>query len=203
MRYALRDPNSKNWTDAELLAAINHWYEVVYKGLVDDGNELVRTGSGTITTVDGTETYALSDNSMGDFWAPHRVWIAGYEALDQVSESKRYDYEQSDASLSKGQPLMYYVEGDNIGFIPTPSDAYTVRIKYYPNFVPLASTAASMPLRNLFNQQIEQGAVLTAKTSRNQNANIESAMLQLHQDIAFRISTMRQKQTVQFQPRFK
>ena len=198
IRYQLRDANSKQYADAELLAYINDWNAEVYKALVYDQSELVRTGTGTITTVAGTETYVLSDNTMGDFWAAHRVWVAGFDPLDQEDESARYDYEQTDGTFTRGQPESFYIEAGSMGFVPVPDAAYTVRLKYFPEFAPIASTAGAMPYRNLFNQQIAYGAQLTAKARQMQNAAIETSMMQLHADIAHKIVSLRSKSNSRF-----
>ena len=200
VRYQLRDANQKQYDDAELLAFLNDWNAEVYKSLVYDQSELIRTGSGTITTVAGTETYSLSAVAiaMGDFWAPHRVWIAGYEPLDKGDEDDRYAYEQTSGTFTRGQPESFYLTAGSMGFVPVPDAIYTVRVKYYPEFAPIASTAGTMPYRNLFNQQIAYGAQLTAKARQMQNAAIETSMMQLHSDIAHKIVSLRTKGSYQF-----
>ena len=202
VRYQLRDQNSKQYTDDELLTFLNDWSAAVYKALVYDQSEIVRTGSGTITTVAGTETYSLSavGVAMGDFWAPHRVWIAGYEPLDLGEEDDRYDYEQTDGTFTRRQPESFYIAAGSMGFVPVPDAIYTVRVKYYPEFVPLTSVASTMPYRNLFNQQIAYGVQLTAKARQMQNAAIETSIMQLHADIAHKIVSLRSKNQYRFTP---
>ena len=200
VRYQLRDQNSKQYTDDELLTFLNDWNAEVYKALVYDQSELIRTGSGTITTVAGTETYSLSavGVAMGDLWAPHRVWIAGYEPLELGVEDDRYDYEQADGTFTRRQPESFYLTAGSMGFVPVPDAIYTVRVKYYPEFVPLASVMATMPYRNLFNQQIAYGVQLTAKARQMQNAAIETSMMQLHADIAHKIVSLRTGSSYRF-----
>ena len=130
---------------------------------------------------------------MGDFWAPHRVWIAGYEPLDLGEEDDRYDYEQTDGTFTRRQPESFYIAAGSMGFVPVPDAIYTVRVKYYPEFVPLTSVTSTMPYRNLFNQQIAYGVQLTAKARQMQNAAIETSMMQLHADTAHKMLSPRSK----------
>ncbi len=206
LNYELRNTRAKQWVDAEILVYINKMYELIYQVLVESNSELIATGSGTITTVAGTEAYALSSNSMGDFWAPYMlsaedneyaIYLTDssgniYAPIEMVEREDRYAYVVA-GSDSRNRPTGFYLDVDNMGFLPVPDAVYTVTIdKYFPNWVPLAD-GVNMPLKNLFNAQIKEGVKLTAKNREGYNMAIEAAMLQVFQDRALAIQRYRRR----------
>jgi hypothetical protein len=205
IRYDLRDANAHQWSDSELLSYINDTLELIYEILVDCDSELIRTGSGTFDTVSGTEAYDLASNTMGDFWSPYRIWCptAGPKELTQVNTDERYEYQIDATTWNQGEPWFYYLEGDNIGILPIPDGIYQINLKYYPNFVPLATTAANMPLRNLFNLQVMEAVKMKAKNRDMVNTGIETALMSLFQERAAAIMRKRGKREYQMMPRFK
>lgn len=204
-RYDLRDENAHQWTDPELLSYINDNLELIYEILIDCDSELIRTGSGTFDTVSGTETYDLSTEGMGDFWSPYKIWCPtdGPRELELVNTDERYDYQIDATTWNQGEPYHYYLEGDAIGLLPIPDAIYQINLKYYPNFVPLASTAANLPFKNLFNLQIQQAVNMKAKHRDMMNTSIETALMALFQDRAAAIMRKRSKRNYQMKPRFK
>ena len=195
--YELRNTNQLNPTAAESLVTLNKMYEMIYMILADMKSELVRTGTGTITTVAGTETYSLSTNSMGDFWMPWRLQVKQYAPLVQVSEDDRWDYKiYEDATpattTSRARPTMFYVSSGNVGLLPIPDAVYTVYVFYIPNFVPLATSAAGMPFYHLFNQQIGEGMKMLFKNRQESpNSIIDGLLMQMFQKRAFHVARMR------------
>lgn len=203
IRYELDDIDSKQWVDAELLGYYNKWAGTIHRLLVMDKSELNRTGTGTITTVSGTEAYELADNSMGDFWAPYRIWVYGYEPMTQCNETDRMDYEALDGTLESGMPTRFYLDAGNIGFLPAPDDEYTIRLKYWPNFVPaeIADIATDItPFMGAFDLQLEHAIMFSAKNRGRQNSSIEVSLMQLHQDLALDVVRMRRQQTYSISP---
>lgn len=205
LRYELRDVNSTQYTDAELLSYINKCLEIAYEELVDYNSEIVRTGSGTITTVAGTQKYALSSNSMGDFWAPSKLWIEEYEPMEMCTEDDLFDainaYEVS-ASSGRALPDEYCIIGDYVWFKDIPDDAYTVQVRYFPNFTPL-TTGGTMPFRNLFNQEVVEGVKLFAKYRNNKGVQVEAILRDIFHTRAMKIVGRRMVKTASFIPRIK
>lgn len=206
--YELRDPNGTNYNRdgayAELLGYINRCLEEIYEILVDERSELIRTGSGTITTVDGTQSYDLSANSMGDLWVPHRVWISEYEPMEMCEEEDLYDAinDEEIGDTARTRPEAYCLVGDYIWFKDVPDDAYTVNLRYFPNFTPLASTAASMPHKNLFNNEVIEGVKVLAKHRNDRGVSIDATLKDIFRIRAMRVERRRRKKTVRIVPRF-
>lgn len=202
--YELRDTGSTNYSSTELLAYLNRCYDDVYLILVDQESELVRTGTGTITTVDGTQSYALSSNSMGDLLVPHRVWVTNYEPMLLCEEEELYDAINAEEAgdTSRTLPDAYCVVGDYLWFKDVPDDAYTVNVRYFPNFVPVASTD-NMPLKNLFNNEFKEGIKVLAKHRNQIGVDVDAVLKDIFLSRAMKIVFTRRKRKVSFSPRFR
>lgn len=199
-RFKLDDVDVKNWTDKELLTYFNYWNEHIYKLLVLDRSELVRTGAGTIAGLANTEVYTLSDESITDLWVPYRVWEYGKKPLTLGAEADRMEYEQASGVAISGDPEKYYLEGGTIGFLPAPAVNTTFRIKYWPIFSPAYSEDQDIPYLGIFTRTIEEGVVMLAKNRGRRNATIETSLMQLHQDIEAQIMRRRRQARYQFTP---
>lgn len=213
--HELRDTAQQQYTSPggtahdELFVYLNKCLEMIYMILTADNSELITTGSGTITTVDGTEAYDLSANSMGDFWAPAKInggmydgeWeiyvvdssSTVYSPMEMVPYGERFHYLQS-GTAAESRPTQFYLNAGNIGLLPVPDAAYTLTIpRYIPNFTPLSATSDNMPHYNLFNQQIVEGIKMIAKQRNNTPAAYESVMMDMFQARALEIANLRTK----------
>ena len=180
VRYDLRDARIRTYTDPEMLAYLNRMLEDVHSELVDWESELVCTGSGTITTVAGTEEYDLNTASIGDLLLPHAVWVSGMPEMEEVGKSRRYQFvqaEQSSTGSGRGEPYMYYVAASSLGLLPIPDGVYTVYVEYFPEFSPLESVEDPMPYRNMFNRVVEEGLKLISKVRQNRPAVLEGTFM--------------------------
>lgn len=220
--YELRDKAAQQYTYStahdELFVYLNKCLEMIYGILTEENSELVTTGSGTITTVAGTETYVLSASAMGDLWIPakitggmydgdHEIYLTDsssniYPPIKMVPYGNRYSYVIS-GSASRSRPVGFYLNSGNLGLLPVPDAVYTVALRYIPNWTPLATSAAYMPFKNLFNQQVEEGIKMIAKQRNNLGAGYESVMMDLFQNRALEISRLRMKVDYSIKPRFK
>jgi hypothetical protein len=204
--YELRDPNGTNYNKdsayAELLGYLNRCNELIYEILVDEDSELVRTGSGSLSTVDGTQSYDLSANTMGDMWVPHRVWISTYDPMEMCEETDLYDAITAEESSDNARtiPEEYCIVGDYIWFRDVPDAAYTVNLRYFPNFVPITGTTSNMPYKNLFNNDIIEGIKLFAKNRNERSFQVEALLKDVFMEKALRITRKRRKQNVGFRP---
>lgn len=206
IRYELYDNDLTQYTDAELLAYINKSLEIIHELLIDEESELIRTGTGSFTTTAGTQSYDLSANTMGDLWLPYRVWISEYEPMTVCEEEDLYDAINEEEKGSTGhrtRPEVYCIVGEYMWFEDVPDDTYTVNLKYYPNFVPLASTASNMPLRNLFNQAVIEGVKVLAKHRNEQSVHVDAILKDIFQERALRIMRKRRKQVIKISPKLK
>jgi len=191
--WELRNSDDVQYTDPETLVYYNKTADLLYKVLVVEDSAMARTGTGSLATVDGTETYALDSNSMGDLWVPYKVWIAGSEPMEQLEEADRWDYIDSDGNLSNAEPENYYLgSGHTIGFLDEPDAIYTVNFVYYPNFVYEADDQEDVPYRGLFNAAIIEGMKMWARNRSRAPASVEAALLAFFQDQALRLDRKRQ-----------
>ena len=204
--YELRDPDGTNYNKdgayAELLGYINRCLEVLYEILVYDDSELTRTGTGDIATVDGTQSYDMSDNDMGDLWIPHRVWVDEYPPMKMCEEEDLYggiNAEESE-NTAREQPDQYCIIGDYIWFKTVPDDAYTVYFRYYPNFTPLTLVTESMPYKNIFNNEVIEGVKVLAKHRNEIGIQVDAILKDIFNEKAMRIMRKRRTKSVRIFP---
>jgi len=214
--YKLRDPNGTNYNKdgayAELFGYLNACLRLLHEILIDEESELVRTGTGAITTVAGTQSYDLAANSMGDFWAPRRlqheryaIWIDEYEPMRMCEEDDLYDAINNEESgnTSRTRPEEFCIIGDYLWFRDVPDAAYAVRLRYYPNFVPLALTTATIPFKGLFNSDIVEGIVTLAKNRNELNVSVDALLRDMFHERAVRVARKRQTISVNIRPRLR
>lgn len=219
--YELRDPDGTNYNAdgayAELLGYINKCNETIYEILVDENSELVRTGTGTITTVAGTQSYALASNSMGDFWLPavlgqrdgddvYGVWVSTYEPMKMCTQEDLWETINAEENSETGHrtiPERFCIIGGYIWFEQSPDDAYTVYLRYFPNFTPLSATTGTIPYNNLFNQEIIEGVKVLAKHRNDIDVQIDSILKDIFHDRAMRLTRKRKKTSASFSPRIR
>ena len=197
--YELRNTSTRQYIDEELIAYINRSLELIYSILMAEKSPLIRTGSGSITTVAGTCEYSLEDNDMDDLWEVHRIWTPGSDPLELTTEEDKYEYETAEDDGDTGsrtEPTHYYLTADKIGLLPYPDGEYSYTVRYYPNYVPVQDTDDLMPLKNLFNQQVIEATKLLAKNREGTPMNVEAAMLEIFQDRALAISRSREGRSV-------
>jgi hypothetical protein len=202
--YELRNQHKRQYTDPEMLEYARKCLELIYQCLVQEKSELIRTGYTNFNTVVGQEVYDLTaiPPNAGDFWSPYRLWLDGFESseLELVNEENRYSYLTSGTN---GQPVQFYLEADNIGLLPFPDDVYTVRLKYYPNFVPPATGAVNMPYKNLFNLEVQEGIMMLAQNRESMNSTVHVAMMEIFENRAHEITRDRKTKQISMSPRFR
>ena len=206
--YRLRDPDGTVYNAdgayAELLGYLDTCLEDIHEILVNEKSELARTGTGTITTAAGTQSYVLADNSMGDFWTMERIWVSTYEPMEECTIDDLHDVinlEEDSQTAHRCLPTEYCLQADSVWFRESPDDTYTVYLRYYPNYVPLTGTTANMPYRGLFNNEIIQGTVLLCKHRNEENPQIDAVLKDLFHSRAMKIMNRRRKKTVGFKPK--
>lgn len=204
--YELRDIYGTNYnrtgSHTEMLGYLNRCLDEIHHVLVDEKSELVRTGTGTITTVAGTQSYSLSSNSMGDLLIPHRVWISTYEPMSECEEEDLYDAINTEESgdTSRTIPDAYCIVGDYIWFKDVPDDAYTVNLRYFPNFVPLSATTSTLPFKNLFNNELIEGVKILAKHRNDIGVNVDAVLKDIFRGVAIRVARKRRRRDVSIVP---
>jgi hypothetical protein len=97
-------------------------------------------------------------------YAPAKTaWIHDtYErkAINLCTEEDLLQYDPSHV----GEPEKFYVDGDNnIHFIPTPDDAYIVRIPYWKIQTAVTATSSTVPFNGIFDGLIIEAVEMRAK----------------------------------------
>jgi len=153
-------------------------------------------GSGDFA-VDGALEYD-TDLMIGDFLAPHRIWIDGYPPMRQAAETDRYDYITADG-MTTGVPDRYYIHGNLLGLLPAPNDAYTVNIRYYPQFRAAAAKDYT-PHGGVFDLQLGEAVKMMAKHRETYNTGVETALQGMFQARVLEILRMRRPRTYRWSP---
>ncbi|HEX3862105.1 MAG TPA: hypothetical protein VHY35_10480 [Stellaceae bacterium] len=92
-----------------------------------------------ITTVNGTDTYALPD----DFLAPRELSIATAKPLVVLDYLPPTQLDDTWIWNNAAQPFNYTIEGSNVRFGPTPGGVYTIRVEYWQAIPALSDDNAS------------------------------------------------------------
>ena len=202
--FELRNEHKRQYSDAEMFEYVQKVLEMLYMVLVQDNSELTPVTTTSFQTVTGQEIYDLTSvpPDAADLWKIRRAWLTGYESreVEITEESDRYAYLQSGG---EGRPVFYYLEGDDIGLLPFPDDAYTVNLKYYPNFVPPATSAVSVPYKNLFNLEIVEAVKVMAKNREGMDFGVDTSLMEMFSNRSFELSKHRRKRKYQIKPIWK
>jgi len=201
--YELRDPEgniyNKDGAYAELARYLRRCCELIHDILLDLESEIILTGTGTIATVDGTQSYDLSANTMGDLVLPEKIWITNYERMEVCERWEIDDAIQQEeiSDSSRGVPERYCIIGDYIWFETVPDDAYTVNFRYFPNYT---DPATSMPYKNIFNNDITEGVLLFAKRRNERDMGVEAILKDMFLRRASKIIRRRERKVRRFIP---
>jgi len=134
-----------------------------------NGSELGRT-TGSITTADGTASYS----DLSDMYIPYeKGWIVKTYSRDEIvltTELDSINYDPSD----ENEPEKYYIDGsNNVVFLPTPDDTYTVKIPYWAVPTALTLTTDTMPFNGIFDNQYIEALVLRAQNRDEYDLSFE------------------------------
>lgn len=111
-------------------------------------------------------------------------------SLSLVTEAHRIRYEPGDTD----EPEAFYLDGsNNIVFLPTPDDDYTIYIPYYP-IATISSTTDTIPFLNIFDNLIIEGISTKYLYRTREDAGIEWNWFSFVKERAERILKLR-KQT--------
>lgn len=167
-RYDLRDTDSTQYTDAELLDYLNRSLTQLYAVLGSLHSDWVHAS-------DSSKTLSASSNSVtvpSDFATIRSLWIDDDELSKQDVD---YIYYERKFITTAGQPDYYAIEGASIIFERTADQNYPLIIYYNKKATDLVSSG-SMPFSDEFNQPIRQAIVLMAKNRNEYNVVGDSAL---------------------------
>lgn len=180
IRVELDDELSTRWTDAKLIALIKK--AVRRLGGILAANDIdVGKKSATITTVSGTQAYALPSDFMRDIGLFRqdtgipliRVPDARWEALPSTTPVSSY---YAVRTVLSGTPaadtLSLLIKG-------TPAADVTLTLAYWPRLDGLTfTTSSSLPYNGLFDDLIMEYASLRAKNIDEMNVTTDAQLLQ-------------------------
>jgi len=152
-RVKIRDTDSLQFTDAQLLGITNGILEDIYQTLVNVSSNLVYA-IGTVTTEDSTAEYTPGFTHNG--FLREGSWVDGEDTyLQEVSEADKIKW---DYDSTTSQPEAYYItEDEKVGYLWVPDDAYTIYHTYWKPVTALTTYATdALPWGGIFNRFIER-----------------------------------------------
>ena len=137
----------------------------------EQNSDLGRT-TGSITTVAGTDSYS---NFATDMYAPSNYgWVLDTYSRNKIvltTEESILDYNPH--SSGRAEPTHFYVDSsNNVVFLPTPDDAYSMRIPYWQVQTTLTAKSDTMPFSGLFDSVLVES--LTLRLTDNYKGEEES-----------------------------
>lgn len=188
INYKLRNEESEEFSDGELLSYVNESISVLKTVLARKGYLISRTGTGSFTTTEGTQSYDLTsvDTPISNLWLIDNIWISEYEPMDKCDEDNIYETrneEEKGNTSHRCRPLDYCFIGNTVWFKQSPDATYTVNLNYYPNHTNLYTTD-TMPYNDLFNRSIIAAVMMIAKNRLEMNSQLEIQLMALFDNSA-------------------
>jgi len=200
-RYKVRDSNGNQYSDAEVLAAVNIILHEIHDKLSNIESNLVY-GHSTITLADGTKEYTPSFSHQG--FLNDGVWLDGNEwYLTQTEEPDRVGLGYEDDTL-EGEPRYYYLTEDGkVGFIDTPDAIYTCHVYYWKPLTELTAVATdTLPWNGIWNTFIHRRLIMDLLERNERDTSRQAVLASMAETQAmnrtYNLGTRRRKVTSDF-----
>jgi hypothetical protein len=154
-RYDLRDPNSTQYSDAELLDYLNRGMLALDALLASLGSDFVIAKT-TAALLAAATSVALP----ASFISMRSAYIDTNYPLVKLTPEEIYSLQDT---TSANKPTYYSFAGANIIFDCAADVGYTVNLIYNSRSTALAATTSAMPHNDEFNQILREFAVFSAK----------------------------------------
>ena len=189
-------------SQAECIQWINETCEEILSVCVEFGSEIGRTTPASITLVDGTATYTdlaallfatviYRDREGGQFSA----WIEKTTERVPLTLTTEASLLKYDPTL-ESEPTEFYINGANgLVFLPTPDNAYTVKIPYYGYITAITLTTSPIPFMRIFDHVITESVVMRAQNREEYELGYELRWFQYIREQAKKILFMRKNPT--------
>lgn len=179
-------------TETQCIQFLNEALEWITGILAEEKSEIGRT-LGSITTVADTASYS----DLSGMYATSDIgWILKtYERVEikLTTEESSLDYNPDDTD----EPCEFYVDGsNNIVFLPTPDDAYTIKIPYWAMPTNLTATTDTVPFNGLFDNLLIEFLTMRMQNKDEYDLDFEYKWLQFLLTQARRLISMRKGRTV-------
>lgn len=149
------DPNGDIWTDARIQRYLNEFIAQVYTWTGLDFAEV----SATLTLVAGTATYDL--DSLSNYGKLSTIRLAG--RYNTLTEANRLDLENTVDMTYQGEPINYYLYGDNtIGLWPVPDGNILSANVLYERAAPTLISSESPAFESAWHPVCEKFAIWRA-----------------------------------------
>lgn len=164
-REYLNEASAANWTDIELKAWLNATKNDLAIDLINiDASYLLATPA-LVNTVAGTAEYSLPSGYIR-IRLVERNDTATPKPLLQVDYARRFIYDAT-GRLSDGSDPVWYLAGEKIGLIPTPTASSFLRIHYNALPADMVNTSDTSGLPEILDEVLVFGAVVRAGAKYN------------------------------------
>lgn len=142
----------------------------------EEGSDIGQT-EGSITTVDGTASYADFATTM---YAPEEYgWIEAASTRTKIHlTSAKAKIGFTPGAANEGQPERFYVDGSNsVYFLPTPDQAYTIKIPYWQIQTTLTATSDTVPFNGLFDPVLTENLSIRIQNRDEYDVQFEQSWM--------------------------
>ena len=179
---ATSDPST-----ATCIQFLNEAIQWILSLCVESKSELGRT-TGTITTTSTIASYS----GLSTMYAPYEFgWIVKTSSrvrIDLVTEEDTLDFNPSNTA----EPTKFYIDGsNNVIFLDTPNDAYTIKIPYWPTPTTLTAVGNTVPFNGLFDNLLIEFLTMRIQNRDEYDLSFEYKWLQFLLTGAKRIIAIR------------
>lgn len=164
VRTLLAEDVAAFWTDAQLKEFINRSYMTVYSIIANSRQEFFVTTQ-DISYVAGTATYALT-TATAKIVLVERFDQDPVVTLTPVDITEKNKYQRRSGVVVAPGEERYYLQGNSIGFTPTPNEAISNAVRVYAVRAPtkLVNDGDQLPteLTELDHEVVAWGAYMRA-----------------------------------------
>jgi hypothetical protein len=158
--------------------------------------------SQTISTVNGTQTYALAAGFLSLISVDVAISGGVVVSARSYQEEERNAFRNLPMLAGWGiaQPIYYQIQGSNISFIPVPSGTFSVTVNYVPTATVLVLPADTIDSINGWEEFIVLDAAIKCVIKAGQNDTVAVLTQRLEQQRA-RIRSLAPRRDQQFAER--
>jgi len=137
-------PNDQNlFTDAELLAMADEAIQLDFLPMLTSLREEFFVKKENVSTVANQAEYDMPSRAIGSTLRDLKI-IVGSGKKNLIYIQPEVSHEYTNSTTTSGEPIGFYLQGDQYVLLPTPASVYTLEISYgfRPSaLIPLASSA--------------------------------------------------------------
>lgn len=163
-------------SESEVIQWINETNKWLVHACARENSELGRT-TGSVSATDGTASYSTLASAI---MIPHHTgWILKTYERVPIYLCQEMDSLDYDPSL-EGEPEKFYLDGsNNVVFLPTPDDSYTVKIPYWATPTTLTATTDTMPFLGVFDNIVIEAVTMRCQNREEYDLSFEQGWLSL------------------------